>query len=152
MFGLHQRAAHRWLAVASVTWPMFLLSSCKSVSGPCIHTYRSPIVEVESAFVIGTNEPVTELVIHGVTLDGDSVELRNLATPPAHGVVLRDDVLVCTIPCGFGIQAGHYSILLEGGGQPTRFIDVDARYRVFHGGCPSYNDGGTAITVDLGVR
>ena len=116
--------------------------------GPCLHEYRSPIIEMTSAVASG-NQPVDPLVIRAVTIDGLTVNPVLLLTGPTHGVAQRDGALLCTVPCGFGTQAGRYRLTIEAAGQPTRVVDVQAAYRVFKGGCPSYNDGGTEVRVEF---
>lgn len=114
--------------------------------GPCVHEYKSPILEITSA-VASDGEPVSELTIRSVTLDGRVVDPLFLLMGPNHGVVLWQGSLLCNVPCGFAAESGHYLLTVEAPGQPTRMIEVDAAYRVFHGGCPSYNDGGTTVNV-----
>jgi len=148
------RMAAKWARAGVLAGSAAILASCQDDSGfgPCLHEYRSSILEIPSAIVAETNEPVSEFVVHSVTLNGYSLEPWQVAGhPPAHGVLIDNGVLRCTVPCGLGTQPGHYVLVIEGGGQPPQSIEVEASYRIFKGGCPSYNDGGTSFSVTLGA-
>jgi hypothetical protein len=96
--------------------------------------------------------PIPAIVIRQIRVDGaplDTLSLKFLVYEPAYGVELRGDSLICRVPCGFSTEQGNYIFDVSAEGYPAQERGYDARYRVFKGGCPSYNDEGTWIGIRL---
>lgn len=118
--------------------------------GPCLHEYRSAVLEIVAAHVTGSETPVTRLVLRDVERNGAALPVHGLVLGPAHGLAVAGDALTCDVPCGFGTDDGTWTFTAEGAGLPARSMEVHARYAEHGGGCPSYDDGGTHVTIVLG--
>ena len=127
-----------------------ILGACDGTSvGPCIHVYREAVLQVVAVRDTEDNTPLPNVVVRHVRINGREQNLMFLVAGPSYGVELRGDSLVGRVPCGFGTQEGNYVFTVSAPGYPPQERGCEARYRVFHGGCPSYNDGGVPITLGL---
>jgi hypothetical protein len=117
--------------------------------GPCVHTDREPILLISSVRS-GTSGPAIGTVyIDSLTLqDGFSPE-REWFTREYERLTFEGDRYRCDVVCGFGDEAGTYRFRVTAPGHTPIRISVNADYREFHGGCPSWNDGGTRAAVTL---
>jgi len=152
---LGSAAAQRHLAsrctrMAAMGVVAVLLVGCgDSATGFCEHQFREPLVQVVEAKDEVSGSPIGVLVVKEVRVGGYAADLRFLTASPSYGVRVEGDSLLCSVPCGFGTREGYYIITVSAAGYPDQDREFSARYRVFHGGCPSYNDGGIQITVEL---
>ncbi len=118
--------------------------------GPCVHTYMDAVIHVEDVRDRDSGDPVETVFISAATVDARPILLEWLAKEKnASGVGLVGDSLKCTVPCAFGTLGGHWALTLSASGYPEQTVEFDARYAVFHGGCPSWNDDGTNVSLEL---
>lgn len=120
--------------------------------GICVHEYREPILTLRSATSTPSGASLSKLVLGGFTLDGAARTAQDLATVSSGIVVGDDGTLECTLPCAFGRDAGRYAFTASADGHRDTAVSADAVYATLHGGCPSYNDDGSTIDVQLPVR
>ncbi len=139
----------RWGQVGAAVSVAAVLVGCDGVAGPCVHTYREPLLQIVAAHDTQTGAPIGSVAIRNVRLDGIEQDLRRLLAGPSYGVEVQGDSLACRIPCGFATSGGSYILTVSAPGYPRQDLGYDARYRVFKGGCPSYNDGGVRVTLAL---
>jgi hypothetical protein len=127
------------------------LAGCSSTSGPCVHAYRDALVHVSAVVDSATGSGVDSVFVTKVTVNGDSLPLRLAVFGGGHetGVVLDGDTLRCGVPCAFGSMEGRWELTLLARRYPRQTVAFVARYAVFHGGCPSYNDRGTSVVLRL---
>jgi hypothetical protein len=116
--------------------------------GPCVHTYREPILNIVAAMDARSNAPIHSFVIHEVRMDGIKQDFYFLLAE-SYGVKAQGDSLVCQVPCGFGSEEGNYTFTVTAEGYPAQVRGYEGHYSIFHGGCPSYNDGGARVTLRL---
>jgi hypothetical protein len=126
-----------------------ILVGCEGVTGPCVHTYREPLLQIVSARDAETGAPITNVVIRNVRREGIAQDLQLLLAGPAYSVEVQGDSLLCRVPCGFATSEGNYIFTVSAPGYPPQDRGYEARYRVFKGGCPSYNDGGLRVSLAL---
>jgi hypothetical protein len=67
----------------------------------------------------------------------------------SYGLVVLGDSLICTIPCGFGVEEGNYVFTVSASGYPPQLRGYEARYNEVKGGCPGYSDKGERVTLRL---
>jgi hypothetical protein len=122
--------------------------SAAQLMRPCVHTYRSGIVVVAAA----RSSDAQAGALPTLTLSDFKVEDRPLAVADLqqlHHAVATPQGLVCTVPCSFGSEEGRWQFTAAAPGHAPRSVSVVARYAVFVGGCPSYNDQGAEVRVTL---
>jgi hypothetical protein len=133
------------LVVAAV----LLLGGCDRLAGPCSHTYREPILQLGSARDSLTNAPLPRVVLHEVRQNGRTLDLGFLLAAPGFGVAVQGDSALCDLPCGFAVEEAQYRLTVSAPDYPRQARTYTARYRVFQGGCPSFNDGGVRVSLAL---
>lgn len=116
--------------------------------GPCIHTYRDPVLAITAATDAAAGASIAPLFITGVTVGGQAQPVGYLLAT-AFGTRAQGDTIVCGVPCGFGTSEGRYGFTASATGYAPRPITVDARFARFEGGCPSFNEGSTETSVSL---
>jgi len=120
-------------------------------TGPCIHHYLDAAVHLTSVRDHATQAPLDTVFISAAAVDGHTHLLSSLAQEePASGVTLVGESLRCVLPCSFGHEEGHWVVTLSARGYAQQALEFDANYAVFHGGCPSWNDNGTVVNLDIG--
>lgn len=118
--------------------------------GPCVHTYMDAVIHVEDVQDRDSGAPIDTVFISAATVDARPYLLEWLAEETnASGVTLVGDSLKCAVPCAFGTQEGHWALTVSASGYPEQTVEFDAHYAVFHGGCPSWNDDGTDVSLEL---
>ncbi len=115
--------------------------------GPCVHTYKEPVFNVESI-----QDTINNVSLRFVKLY--SLKIDNLTQNPAsalfesYSVVTDDSVFYCNIPFGFGVEEGKYEFIIEAENyEPKTFTIENVRYSIHDGGCPSYSDGGMKLKL-----
>jgi hypothetical protein len=116
--------------------------------GPCVHTYRDPVLAVTRATDGATGARIAPLFLTAVTVGGQAPGVSYLLTT-AFGARAQGDTIVCDVPCGFGTSEGRYGFTASATGYAPRLITVDARFARFDRGCPSSNAGSTETSVSL---
>lgn len=99
----------RLRARSLVAIPALALSCNINQVGPCVHTYREPVLTIQRAIDASGNGVAT------VLLDSLSLDGRPLGPPfglvtiePAFRITADSSVLTCSLPCGFGTEPGRY--------------------------------------------
>lgn len=120
------------------------MGGCRSVGGPCYHTYHDPVLRLE---VQGTLQPAT-LAVTDLTIDGRLVgSLEGLVTDPAFRARAVTDTIYCDVPCGFSTLEGQYAFVASAPGYRPEPLSIAVNYRNFDGGCPSANSGSTVVRL-----
>jgi hypothetical protein len=114
---------------------------------PCVHSYRSGVVAVVAAQSAGTARAVPAVTLSGIKVDGQPADVATMSG--LQNAVVAGSGVVCTLPCSLGTQEGRWEFTATAAGHVPRAASVDARYAVFQGGCPSYNDKGTEVRLTL---
>lgn len=147
--GRQLRRAERWVCGCLAIAVAGSVVGCDGVAGPCVHTYREPLLQIVAARDALTGTPMPGIVIRNVRRDGIEQDPAILVAGPAYGVEVQADSLLCRVPCGFATSEGNYILTVSAPGYPRQDRGYDAKYRVFKGGCPSYNDGGVRMSLAL---
>ena len=130
----------------------FIILSCDEDNGflgPCVHTYKEPILNITSLRdTVNFNHPrfiiLRELKINGLKLYGAGPLFES------YGIVADDSIFYCNLPFGFGVDEGNYEFIIEAEGfQPKQITIENVSYSVFEGGCPSFNDGGKRVELTI---
>jgi hypothetical protein len=114
--------------------------------GPCVHEYREPVLNIVSA-ASSNGTPIGHLTLTNVQVNGHAPGPG--AFQDAVNAVLTNGKIECDVPCGFGTEEGLWQFTAEAEGYQPEEIAVETEYAVFVGGCPSYNDAGTELAIEL---
>jgi hypothetical protein len=57
--------------------------------------------------------------------------------------------LECLVPCSFGTEEGKWQFTASAPGHTSQAVNVGASYALLGRGCPSYNDKGTEVRLNL---
>ena len=135
-------------ALAAVT--LLAWSGCQEQEpvGPCYHQYKEPLFQITAASSTVGGTRIATLVCTGFTRNGEPILVADLL-PGSYFVESHHDTLLCHAPCGFGRTEGDYSFVVGAAGFQKKTLTYAAHYQVFHGGCPSYNDGGLDLDIQL---
>jgi hypothetical protein len=143
----------RGLVLFAVVAGMSILS-CRdddSTAGPCVHNYLDAVVHLASVRNHATQAPLDTVFMSAAAVDDHLYLLTALVQEAnASGVTLVGDSLRCVLPCSFGHEEGHWAVTLSARGFARQEVEFDADYAVFHGGCPSWNDSGTVVDLEIG--
>jgi len=127
----------------------FIILSCNEDNGigPCVHTYKEPILNVTSLRDTANYNHPRFIILRELKING-SKEYGAYPLMESYGIVGNDSIYYCNIPFGFGVEEGKYEFIIEGEGfQPKQITIENVSYSVFDGGCPSYNDGGKRVEL-----
>ena len=92
------------------------------------------------------------LIISNVTFNSSAIDLRTLfqeGTLQLTNLEIKDNKLICSVPCGFGTTEGLWQLYVSAAGFVEQHVSVQAGYAIFQGGCPSYNDKGTRLSITM---
>lgn len=124
-----------------------LLAGCSSDSGqmdgPCVHQYLGPVLVLTEATVDG--QQIDQIDLRAMRLDGGPVELTDTSGLQIGPV----GQVLCTLPCAFGEQPGHWQVAVHGPDGSRGRVDVQAEYSDGEGDCPSYSFDGSDVAVTL---
>jgi hypothetical protein len=132
-----------------LAWIDMTSSGC---AGPCRHSFRDSVVHVVGVIDSLSGAPIDSVFITRVTVDSALVDLQTLTWGPGRGFAFDGDTIRCAVPVWLGTRQGLWELQLLARGYATQTVTFEARYRVFHGGCPSYNDDGTNVVLRLARR
>lgn len=142
-------------AVVTVV-PLFIstLTACTPTGtgmGPCVHVYRDAVVHINAVLDAASGSSLDSVFVTGAAVNDYTLPLPLAVYGGGHeaGVLLDGDTLRCKVPCALGSTEGTWQLTLLARGYPLQTVAFDARYAVFHGGCPSYNDRGTSVVLHL---
>jgi len=116
--------------------------------GPCYHLYKEPLINVTAATSSANGDAIPTVALTGFERDGTPITTADLIIG-SYFVEPRGDTLLCHLPCGFGRIAGDYSFVAGAAGFQDKTLTLQAQYQIFQGGCPSFNDGGMDIVIEL---
>jgi hypothetical protein len=150
LLGAAGRFVRRLIAKVTLTLVGWLMVGC-GTAGPCVHVYRDALVHMSAFVDSASSAAVDSVFITNVTVNGSTLPLNLAIAGGGHetGILLDGDTLRCSSPCAFGSSEGSWQVTLLARGFPRQTIAFSARYATFHGGCPSYNDGGTSVVLRL---
>ena len=126
------------------------VAGCKvgGTIGPCVHTYEDPVLHIQSVTNAQTGQSVQALQILQVLLEGQKQDSQILKAV-SFNVTVMDSTLLCGLPCGFGTEAGIYTLTVAARGCRDTTISLPAKYAVLKGGCPSSSSGGTQHSFQM---
>ncbi len=125
------------------------LISCQSNIGPCVHNYKDPILTIQSVNSAENGDEINSVRISEIKIDNVSRRLSSFDDDISNNISVDDSLLICTISCGFGIEAGIYEISFSADGYRDSTISTTAKYNKSKGGCPSSSSDGTKISFSL---
>lgn len=126
------------------------LGACEGLgAGVCEHTYRDPLLVLQTVTDARTGALLTRVSVRDVTVDGQPVRAEDLLRGPTRNTLLESGGLVCAADCGFGTTPGRYRLTVAAQGYQPLVVERDADYARFRGGCPSYNEGSSVMRVQL---
>lgn len=130
---------------------VLLLIYCNSDDngvGPCVHSYKEPILNV-TAIKDSLNKQVGFVKLYNLKINGSKVNGKSVISP-SYSIVVDDTLYYCNVPFGFGTKEGTYTFTMEAEGySPKKIIINNVKYATLKGGCPSYNDDGTDIALNI---
>lgn len=119
-----------------------LFIGCQSNVEPCTDTYKEPIFSVTGATSTGTADSLYFVKISNVTIDSVKVDPITLTEEISNNVVVKDSILECTIPCGFGTKEGLYEFTFSTENHFDLTITAPVGYIKEDENCPSRNSDG----------
>jgi hypothetical protein len=126
---------------------LFLSCDEEGWIGPCVHTYKEPILHITSIRDSSTNEFINFVKLRNLEING-SKQFGSFLLQKSYSIVAGDSLFYCNVPFGFGIDNGTYEFTLEAEGYPPKRVKIeDVGYSILEGGCPSYNDGGKRVEL-----
>jgi len=121
----------------------------KNLVGPCEHTYNEPILNITSIRDTINNKYPTFVILRELKINGNPQSIP-LILSNSYSVVANDSVYYCNVPFGFGVEDGTYQFIIEAEGFQPKLINIEnVNYSIFKGGCPSYNDGGKRVEINI---
>jgi len=119
-------------------------------AGGCSHEYRDPLLVLRAAQDSVKARAIARVGVSDITIGNRVVPLTYLMQSlPISRVTLSNDTLWCDVPCGFGNEEGVWRFAVSATGYRSQTMRVDAQYRHFDGGCPSYSEGSVIFAVRL---
>lgn len=118
--------------------------------GVCVHEYRDPLIVIKQVVDGVTGRPVPTVALTSFVLNGQPLAVTQvLPAARDRNVLVRGDTLWCEVQCGFSSSEGSWVFTISAPGYSPLGYHQDIRYRVFKGGCPSYNAGSTELAFRL---
>jgi hypothetical protein len=119
--------------------------------GACLHTYRSGVVAITAAQstggATGVARPIPQVIVGPIRVNDKFIVPEDL--PGLVNAVPGPQGLECLVPCSFGTEEGKWQFTASAPGHTSRAVNVGASYAVSGRGCPSYNDKGTEVRLNL---
>jgi len=137
-----------------ITLFIFTLASCEddywdSGIGPCVHNYMEPILHITTVRDTIKNYSPSFVILHDLRINGNT-QISRLVLVDSYSIVAKDSLFYCNVPFGFGSEEGTYEFTVEAEGYELKYFKIDnVEYSIFQGGCPSYNDGGKRVELNL---
>ena len=119
------------------------------MAGPCVHVYEDPVLHVDSASGRTTDAVIGQIELSDLEVDGQTRTPAEATEPQGQNVEVDGDTLRCTLPCAFGTTEGTWTFVADAAGYAPTPQSEDATYATFNGGCPSSNDDGSHVTLQL---
>jgi len=141
----------RWMALSYAACAL-VACGCGSddiTSGPCVHTYKDALFHIASVADSASLTPIDTIFILEARRDTIAFPPSSLVLEFSDGIAVHGDTIECDVPCAFGTIEGSWEFRVSAAGYQPQWRSIDARYSVFVGGCPSYNDSGMRITWSL---
>jgi hypothetical protein len=144
----------RSIAIAAALGALAFSAAGCLTAGPCVHVFRDALVHVDAVVDDPFGSGIDSVFVTNVTINDDSFPLFLALEGGGHQthVALVADTMRCGVPCSFGSEEGRWKIMLVARGYASQTVTFDAHYAKFHGGCPSYDDGGTHVVLHLSRR
>ncbi len=119
------------------------------VAGPCVHLYQDEVLHIVEASGTATGAVIGQVDLSNFVVNGSVRSNESIIQSRASNIVSLADVLRCTLPCSFGVESGEWEFTAEAAGYKATAQTLEASYTTFEGGCPSFEDGGTHVTITL---
>lgn len=119
--------------------------------GYCYHTFRDPVIRLESAIDSRTKRRVPRLTLDQFSLNGAAIPMpaRLTRDPFAYNATVDGARVICRLPCGFGFEEGLYRFQARAQGYRAQIVETEARYKRNLGSCPSTSEGSSVVAVIL---
>lgn len=143
---------HPLLALAAIAFVAACSDSSpqqneEAVIGPCVH-FSEPALTIREARGASTNAVISEIVVSSLSIDDQAQMADQQINERSSNVVVEGDTLRCTLPCGFGSEAGQWMFLASAPGYADTAQEFAVDVISHGGGCPS-GVSGTAVDVFL---
>ena len=133
-----------------------LISGCiydSTRMGPCVHEYREPVLTITEVTDQNSQQLLQEVKITALKRGNFEYNLDPengiFVLSMAENIEHESPLLICTIPCGFEIYEGTYTLQIEAEGYRDKTIETEATYQRGGGSCPSFSDDGIKINFSL---
>jgi hypothetical protein len=126
--------------------------SAEAPAGVCSHTYREPVFNISYAVNALTGESLGTIVIQSISINDRLVTDDNNPLISSQNIERVDGHWRCSLPCGLGNEEGRYRVVVDAPGYLPQSLTVQANYRVYEGGCPSYSDQGLHVGLALEAK
>ncbi|MGN8224236.1 hypothetical protein [Gracilimonas sp. BCB1] len=123
--------------------------SCQPNVEPCKDTYKEPIFSVTGATSTGTTDSLYFVKISNVKIDSLKIDPISLTEEISNNIVVKDSIMECTIPCGFGTKKGLYEFTFSAEGHFDLTITAPVDYRKGDENCPSRNSNGESYVLAM---
>lgn len=146
-----QKKIHTFKAILSIVG-LITLMNCRGIDnrvGPCVHTYNEPVLNIDRVVDSQTGAPIQKVKISSLTVDNVEQNPAWVIAGVAKNITIQDSSLFGQPPFGFGTNDGIYQFFIQATGYRDTLVCQLANYQTFKGGCPSFNDDGTHITVKM---
>lgn len=97
-------------------------------NGPCVHEHRDPVLKVEHVTSVMINESIDPIILSNISIDNNSLPLIYYSGSPLKNISFQDTSMVCTVPCGFGIDSGTYEFKVSAEGYLDSTVIVTAHH------------------------
>lgn len=118
------------------------------VVGPCEHQFLEPILQISGVTNDGENLQVDTVYISEVKYNGNELHPL-LITSGSENITLDDELIICSLPCGFGTQDGQYTFTAFTEELTETHFSFTASYARGGGSCPSFSTDGTVVWLDF---
>lgn len=132
-----------------------LVACSEPTNGPCVVTYRDPLLTIASVLNTQTGAAIPQVRIKDIKYQGAALrELRELTETGTlvRGVTITGQELLCNVVCSFATQEGLYEFTVTQSGLRDTSLSVNAKYATSEGppgGCPRTFSGGMELRLRL---
>ncbi|MBB87921.1 hypothetical protein [Abyssibacter sp.] len=117
--------------------------------GACVNLANDEVLHIDDASGTTTDATIGEIVLSGFAIDGDAISAESIAAGRSTNITLDGNALNCVLPCSFGTEPGTWTFGASADGYELTPQEVEAEYNRFVGGCPSYDEDGTHVSITL---
>lgn len=147
----YQKISPKYVAILPMVC-LITMIGCRQLEnqfGPCVHTYNEPVLNIDRIMDSQTGAPIQKVKIGSLTVDNVEQNPAWVSAGVAKNITIQDRSLFGQPPFGFGSENGIYQFIIQAVGYRDTLLCQLANYQTFKGGCPSFSDDGTHITVKM---